>query len=83
MQKYYVITLLFILLLGGCASSKQLQKEANQNAKAGEYYESIGQPNAAQQERSSARSNRKEAFRIETLLYDIFFGGNDKKKSKS
>jgi len=76
-------TILFILILvlNGCASKSELNKRADNNEKAGDYYESIGQPEAAKQERKMARENREDSRKIETILFDILFGKDDKKKN--
>ncbi|TWX47193.1 hypothetical protein [Colwellia hornerae] len=78
MKKHYVIIFSVFFLLTGCASSSELNKKAHNNAKAGDYYESIGQPEAAKEERKMARENLQDSYRIDTLLFDILFGNSDK-----
>lgn len=76
------VTLLFIcvFVLSGCASSSDLEKRAAIQAKAGDYYKSIGQPQAAAQSHQAAKENRKRAIKSSPLLvelYRLFFGSNN------
>ncbi len=71
-NKYKVLTLVFIFIVSGCASSSDLEKAAQNHAKAGDYYESIGQPNAAREERGEASKNRSEANGLFPFLVDVF-----------
>jgi len=66
------------LTLGGCASSSDLKEMSDRNAKAGRYYESIGQPQAAQREYKLAakhknKSEDDDAFWI-NILWEIITG---------
>lgn len=78
MPKNNLIFFIFILLLNGCSSSVELKKKADNNTKAGDYYESIGQTDTAKQAREMARKNRKDSNSIETMIFDIVFGESDK-----
>ena len=73
-------TILFILILvlNGCASTSELNKRADNNEKAGDYYESIGQPEPAKEERKMVRENREDSRKFKATLVDIFFGNDDK-----
>jgi|TARA_B110000014_G_C19853123_1_gene442031 outer membrane protein OmpA-like peptidoglycan-associated protein len=82
MPKRNMIFIILFLVLGGCTSSSELKKRASNNEKAGDYYESIGQPEVAKQEREMAQENRKNSRKFETLLFDILFGKDDKNKTK-
>jgi hypothetical protein len=77
MSKKLIVIFSLIIMLNGCASSAELKKRSQNNTKAGDYYESIGQPEAARQEHEMARDNRNRSFSIETILYDILFGDDD------
>lgn len=78
MKKYNVIIFIVFFLLTGCVSSSALNKRAHNNAKAGDYYESIGQPDAAKEERKMAKENLEDSYRIDTILFDILFGNSEK-----
>ena len=77
----YTILLIFLIALNGCASSSSLKKSADNNVKAEKYYESIGQPEVAEQHRKMAQENRKDSRKFSTLLFDIFFDNDDKKQN--
>ncbi|ALO34683.1 hypothetical protein CMT41_08085 [Colwellia sp. MT41] len=62
MFKFQVVIILS-LILGGCASSSDLKEMSSRNAKAGRYYESIGQPQAAQREYELAAKHQKKIRR--------------------
>ena len=51
MLKTIIILILSALIFNGCTSSSELNKSAENNTKAGDYYESIGQPEAAKRSR--------------------------------
>jgi PBP1b-binding outer membrane lipoprotein LpoB len=78
MQKKIIILIFSSLILTGCASSSELNKRAENNAKAGEYYESIGQPEAAKRSREMAQENNEDSLTIEAILFNLFFGSDDK-----
>jgi Tfp pilus assembly protein PilF len=78
MKKNNVIIFIVFSLLTGCVSSSALNKRAHNNAKAGDYYESIGQSDAAKEEREMARDNLENSYRIGTILFDILFGHSEK-----
>ncbi|MCJ8319278.1 MAG: hypothetical protein MJK12_06570 [Colwellia sp.] len=77
-KKQIIILILSASILNGCASSSELSKRAENNAKAGEYYESIGQPEAAKRSRKMAQENNDDSMTIEAILFDLFFGSDDK-----
>ena len=75
------VKFIFILLLStltGCASSSDLERSANRHAKAGDYYESIGQPNTAREEYKQAKKDRDYATELLPILVDLFDFFNDK-----
>jgi hypothetical protein len=67
--KYFVVTCLVVIT--GCASSSDIEKSADNHAKAGSYYQSIGQPNAAMEENRQARKERDDATGFITLFVDL------------
>ncbi len=73
-----ILTVLCVLIFNGCTSRSELNKSAENHAKAGDYYESIGQPDAAKRSRDMAQKDRDDADDVEAILSDIFFG-KDKK----
>jgi len=78
MRKGNVIAFVFFFLLHGCSSSSALKKSAANNEKAGDYYESIGQPEVAKQERELAKKKHKRSNSIEVSLFELIFGDGDK-----
>jgi hypothetical protein len=78
MPKTIIILIVSSLILTGCASSSELNKITENNAKTGEYYESIGQPEAAKRSREMAQENIDDSLTIEAILFDLFFGSDDK-----
>ena len=77
-SKYFVVV--FLVVTTGCASSTSLEKRANNHAKAGNYYESIGQPNVAREEYNEAKKNREHANDAFPLLVELFNLFNKKEK---
>ena len=77
MPKKIIILIFSFLILTGCASSSELNKKAENNAKAGKYYESIGQPEAAKRSREMAQENKDDSLSIDAILFDLFFGADD------
>jgi|GEM_PF-2178110 len=80
MPKINIFILMLIPILNGCASNSALNKKADNHNKAGDYYESIGQPQAAQRQHRMAQEDRKDASSIEAILFDIIFTSKDDKK---
>jgi len=78
MPKRIIILILSATILNGCASSSELSKRAENNAKAGDYYESIGQPEAAKRSREIAQKNNEDSLSFEAILFDLLFGSDDK-----
>ncbi|TWX65194.1 hypothetical protein ESZ36_18095 [Colwellia demingiae] len=78
MLKQNIILFLLALILSGCASNSELNKRADNDAKAGDYYESIGQPEAAKRSREMAQENRDDSLSFEAILFDLLFGTDDK-----
>lgn len=68
-----IATTIFCLSLGGCASSSDLSALSKNNAKAGRYYESIGQPQAAQREYEAAAKHKKQSEEGEAIIFDILW----------
>ena len=64
--------IIFCITITGCASSSDLEKSANMHAKAGDYYESIGQPHAADEENKLASKKRKDANKVDSILVELF-----------
>ena len=77
MLKKLMVIFSLILLLNGCASGAKLKQSSQNNTKAGDYYESIGQPKAARQNHERARDNSNRSFNIETILFDILIEDDD------
>lgn len=69
--KYSAICIVVITSTFGCASSTSLERQAANNAKAGEYYRSIGQHQTANEEFEQARKNRKDAKKGTSILTDL------------
>ncbi len=78
MPKQNIIIFLLTLILSGCASNSALNKKADNDEKAGDYYESIGQPEAAERSRKMAQDNRDDSLSFEAILVDLLFGKDDK-----
>ncbi|GHE91017.1 hypothetical protein [Thalassotalea profundi] len=80
MVKVTSLMCVFVFVLSGCVSSSDLEKRAAIQAKAGDYYASIGQPQAAAQSHQAAKDNRKDAIKGGPLLVELFelFFGDDK-----
>ncbi|XQW84070.1 hypothetical protein ACOYR1_13095 [Thalassotalea piscium] len=75
MNKVKFLAISVILIISGCASSSDLEKTANNHAKAGNYYESVGQPNAANDEYNQASKTHDNAngfFPIVIELFNLF-----------
>jgi len=72
MSKSNVCILVLIFLFTGCVSNSELNKRADNHDKAGDYYESIGQPQVAEQERRMAQKNREDSLEIDAVLVEIF-----------
>jgi hypothetical protein len=70
-----IICIILLAAITGCASSASLKKSAGNHAKASEYYKSIGQNSAANEERALAKEDSDNSFGIIAILVDIF---NDK-----
>lgn len=60
-------------MLGGCASSSNLNKLSDNSAKTARYNESIGQPQAAQREYKLAAKYKKQSQESEAILIDILW----------
>jgi len=67
-----IILISILLIISGCASRSDLKKRANVHAKAGSYYQSIGQNGAATEEYKSAAKNQKDAHKPIQILVDLF-----------
>ena len=78
MLKKITMLCLVILTLTGCMSHSELKKRSEINAKAGDYYESIGQPEAAKRSRKISQDNQDDSLTIEAILSDLLFWGNEK-----
>ncbi len=71
MKQTKTLVIIMTLIITGCASSSTLEKRASIHAKAGEYYESIGQPNVAREEENLARKKRNRANDALPLLVEL------------
>jgi Tfp pilus assembly protein PilF len=69
----FKIVLIVSLFLGGCSSSSNLTELSKNNIKTGRYYESIGQPQAAQREYKAAAKHQKQSNESEAILFDILW----------
>jgi hypothetical protein len=78
MRKKSIFAFIFLFLLHGCASSSALKESADNNEKAGDYYESIGQSEVAKKERELAKKKHKRSNSIEVSLFGLIFGDSDK-----
>ena len=78
MPKKFTTFCLVILTLTGCMSHSELKKRSEINAKAGDYYESIGQPEAAKRSRKISQDNKDDSLTIEAILFDLIFEEKDK-----
>lgn len=70
--------IVFIVFASGCSTNSELNYQADMHDKAGDYYESIGQPEAAGRERSMAQKNRDDSLKVEAILSEIFSSKKDK-----
>ncbi|XPF94444.1 hypothetical protein ACM9HF_00085 [Colwellia sp. RE-S-Sl-9] len=80
MLKGVVTFLILIFSIYGCSSYSELKKSSANHTKSGDYYESIGQPEAAREERQLARKDRKNALKLEAVLAEVI---NNKDKIKN
>jgi len=78
MPKKFTTFCLVILTLTGCMSHSELKKRSEINAKAGDYFESIGQPEAAKRSRKISQDNQDDSLTIEAILSDLLFRENEK-----
>jgi hypothetical protein len=69
MYKFKV--LLIFLLLSGCSTTSNLNRLSDDSAKTARYYESIGQPQAAQREREASAKYKKESQEDKAFLADL------------
>ena len=74
-----VLTLLF--LANGCASSSDIERKARMHAKAGEYYESVGQLAVAREEYRSANKSWDTANDLFPVIVELFNLFTNKKKN--
>ncbi len=72
MHKHKWIMIALASLLAGCASSSSLERSANNHAKARDYYESIGQPDAALEENNEANKDWDSANDLLPILVEVF-----------
>lgn len=70
--------IIIIFFVSGCSTNSELNYQADTHDKAGDYYESIGQPQAAERERSMAQENRDDSLKPEALLSEIFSSKKNK-----
>lgn len=71
LNRIKVFIVIFLLLLTGCASSSDMERRANNHAKAGNYYQSIGQPGVAQGEYSRSKKAREDAEGLFPFLVEL------------
>lgn len=67
-----MVGLMLLTLAAGCASSSDLDKSAQKHIKSGNYYQSIGQPQAAREEYSEADKDFDQAGDVFSILVDLF-----------
>lgn len=67
-----ILLITLSICIAGCASSSDLEKSAKNHAKAGDYYEAIGQPQAAKEEDRLANTKRKDAIKADSILVELF-----------
>lgn len=75
MKPIKISSIILLFAITGCVSSKSLEKSAENHKKASEYYKSIGQHTAANEESAIAKKNKDDSLGIIAILVDIF---NDK-----
>lgn len=65
------------MMVSGCASRSELTKQADNNAKAADYYESIGQPGVAEKSREMAKENYENALSVDIVvnILSVIFPG--------
>jgi hypothetical protein len=78
MEKSNLFLLVLIPLFSGCVSNSKLNKVADNHDKAGDYYESIGQPQVAEKSREMAQKKREESLQVDAILTEIFKSKIDK-----
>lgn len=78
MKKQKKLAVAIALILSGCVSSADLERHANHHAKARDYYESVGQPEAARQEAKAANEVWEDASGLLPLLIELFSLSKDK-----
>ncbi len=66
-----IVFIVVISSVSGCASSADLNKSAMNNERAADYYESIGQPGIADEERQLARDNYNDASSAEMIIVEL------------
>ena len=71
MLKIIMVCLILNLSISGCASYSELKKSSANHSKAGKYYESIGQPQVANEEHELAQRDRKKALKPEAIIQEI------------
>jgi hypothetical protein len=71
---YKVILFIFLTItLSSCSSSSNLSNLSDNSAKTARYYESIGQPQAANREYKSAAKYKKQSQESEAIIFDIIW----------
>ena len=75
-----IFTVVCIFIIAGCASSSELSKKGDNHAKAGEYYKSIGQTEAAEEEYELAKEDRDHAQDLFPALVELFNFFTDKEQ---
>ncbi|NQZ24652.1 MAG: hypothetical protein HRT53_21745 [Colwellia sp.] len=75
MKSLKIIYIILLTAITGCASSTSLQESADNHEKASEYYKSVGQDSAANEEKALAKEDNDDSFGIIAILVDLF---NDK-----
>jgi len=68
MSKSNVFSLTLIFLIASCSSSSELNVRADNNDKAKVYYESIGQPQVAEQISKNAQGKNKNAYLVDAVF---------------
>jgi hypothetical protein len=71
-MKTLISVLILLIFMAGCTSSSHLEQRAENHAKAGDYYESIGQPEAAKEAYQAVKKDKNDAWGIIPILVDLY-----------
>lgn len=71
-RRHASLVFALLIVVTGCSSTQELKSQAKNHDKAREYYESIGQPQAAQEEGALANQKRDRASDADTFFVSFF-----------